>query len=211
MSKSAGTILYDHIKQIEAGQKSFGENAFANPMDFLDHMFKNYFGKQAEEGFLYWAKQSEPSPKRKFLNQPHTCPKRMLEPGPWEHKDGLDDWEQRGKARACSFCGSMHPEDLLTFCGKVDGINNYITRKGSVGRITKLYIRDKDVANASEGPIKFYTTHLRYIPDPAQSELIEKVERAMKLTNIQEAKRMEIYKAELQAATEEKEEDGKTP
>jgi len=43
-----------------------------------------------------------------------TCPRRMREAGPWEHKEGLEKWEYRvSVARQCSFCGGIHPEDAL--------------------------------------------------------------------------------------------------
>lgn len=45
-----------------------------------------------------------------------TCPRRMNEMGPWEYKEGLDSWQpshlaERG--RVCSFCGGLHPDELL--------------------------------------------------------------------------------------------------
>jgi YHS domain-containing protein len=43
-----------------------------------------------------------------------TCPRRMNEYGPWEHKEGLDHWENRvSYGRQCSFCGGLHPEDAI--------------------------------------------------------------------------------------------------
>jgi len=45
-----------------------------------------------------------------------TCPRRMKEAGPWEYKEMLDFWETRkgyGKMRLCSFCGGVHPDDVI--------------------------------------------------------------------------------------------------
>lgn len=39
-----------------------------------------------------------------------TCPRRMDEIGPWEHKEGLDTWREDG---TCSFCGSLNPNIVL--------------------------------------------------------------------------------------------------
>jgi hypothetical protein len=213
MSKSAGTILYDCIKRIEGGKKTFGTNTFANPMEFLNYVFRNHFGKEGEANFLYWLEKSkEGKSKRVMTNTPHSCPKRMLEPGPWERKDGLDDWEIRkeGGYRACTFCGSIHPEDLVKFCDKVDGLENYITRKGSIGPVAKLNLHDKSIKNATEGPIKFYTTHFRYVDEPVRSAYIRKVEAAMKLTNEKEEVRFKEVKDMIQKQLNEKEEEGGT-
>lgn len=43
----------------------------------------------------------------------HTCGRRMTGLGPWEREEHLDTWIDRDSVRACSFCGSMHPEDFL--------------------------------------------------------------------------------------------------
>ena len=59
-----------------------------------------------------------------------TCPRRMNEFGPWEHKEGLDQWridrwssfplydrditwQWPWQPRACSFCGGIHPDDAI--------------------------------------------------------------------------------------------------
>lgn len=46
-------------------------------------------------------------------NVTQTCPRRMEEFGPWEHKEGLDTWKERDGASVCSFCGSLNPEVFL--------------------------------------------------------------------------------------------------
>ena len=58
-----------------------------------------------------------------------TCPRRMNELGPWEHKEWLDDWrvdrwsgphatgdyvwQWPWEPRACSFCGGVNPDDAI--------------------------------------------------------------------------------------------------
>lgn len=50
-----------------------------------------------------------------------TCPRRMLEPGPWDRAPLLDGWEtghglvgrQEQEEKSCSFCGSLHPDTFM--------------------------------------------------------------------------------------------------
>lgn len=45
-----------------------------------------------------------------------TCPRRMLDMGPWERAENLDSWDIRGSdaiGPACSFCGSLHPDRFM--------------------------------------------------------------------------------------------------
>lgn len=39
-----------------------------------------------------------------------TCPRRMKDSGPWEHKENLDEWTF---VKTCTFCGSLHPAEFL--------------------------------------------------------------------------------------------------
>lgn len=46
---------------------------------------------------------------------PQSCPRRLLEYGPWESEEGLDAWQTEPRREGeqtpfCSFCGSLHPE-----------------------------------------------------------------------------------------------------
>ena len=56
----------------------------------------------------------------------------------------------------CSFCGSMHPEDLRKALKRVDGIAVWVELND---RGDKLYIHRPEVKNASEGAIKFKLLH----------------------------------------------------
>lgn len=44
-----------------------------------------------------------------------TCPRRMNEWGPWVQAEGLDRWQpkDRNGNLFCSFCGSLHPDQLM--------------------------------------------------------------------------------------------------
>lgn len=49
-----------------------------------------------------------------------TCPRRLLEFGPWERTEGLDSWTAghslaggAAAGPACSFCGSLHPDRFM--------------------------------------------------------------------------------------------------
>lgn len=58
---------------------------------------------------------SEPDDKAAVAK--HSCPRRMNEWGPWERTEGLDEYRDGhgiiAGPRACTFCGSMSPEDFL--------------------------------------------------------------------------------------------------
>ena len=51
------------------------------------------------------------------MTEHHTCPRRMSDFGPWERKEGLDEYTKGhglvGQHRGCNFCGSMHPDDFM--------------------------------------------------------------------------------------------------
>jgi hypothetical protein len=42
-----------------------------------------------------------------------TCPSRMNQPGPFERTEGVDFWKEYEDKKTCSFCGSLHPEEVL--------------------------------------------------------------------------------------------------
>lgn len=42
-----------------------------------------------------------------------TCPRRMVEVGPWERSEGLDSWVSRDGYQVCSFCGCLHPDKFF--------------------------------------------------------------------------------------------------
>lgn len=88
-----------------------------------------------------------------------TCQRRMSNLGPWENKPDLDTWKTLPNGdRTCSFCGSMHPQDLLTAIEKLPetpGLRLEMSDKNY-----KMYIHRPDIRNAGEGAIKFYMWHV---------------------------------------------------
>lgn len=66
------------------------------------------------------------------------------------------DWGPDG-CRTCSWCGSIHPDDMLRIARLVPDDDRY----GIEGttKSYKRYIRQPGVRNASEGAIKFYMAH----------------------------------------------------
>lgn len=72
-----------------------------------------------------------------------TCPRRIEEPGPWEHAIGLDSWRPPrnndmlgGHVRTCSFCGSMHPDDLM------EGLRSGGLLLGPTDKDYKVYVHE---------------------------------------------------------------------
>lgn len=84
---------------------------------------------------------------------PQTCPRRNHEIGPWEAGENLDTWDIREqmhnglRARHCSFCGSLHPDDFMQAAR--DGVE-----LGPTDKSYKVYV------NKPNGGSKFYFQHL---------------------------------------------------
>lgn len=104
-----------------------------------------------------------------------TCPSRMNEMGPWKHEVNLDRWKKVGEDRCCSFCGSIHPEDVESLLGSGGAIVEGTTKS------YKVYIRRPDVANASQGGIKYYTWHA-FDDKERTDKLIEEINNAARLS-----------------------------
>lgn len=82
-----------------------------------------------------------------MADEVQSCPRRLQEFGPWDHKENLDTWEERGNGyRQCSFCGGMHPEDAIKF----------VTEGKAVDPTTKPY---KRYILGVSGPGKLYVMH----------------------------------------------------
>lgn len=78
-----------------------------------------------------------------------TCPRRMNELGPFPKEENLDYWEYRNSAkyRQCSFCGGIHPDDVLPLlkAGAIVGLTD---------KSYKMYLYPK-----SGGTLKIYFQH----------------------------------------------------
>lgn len=93
----------------------------------------------------------------KVVERGVTCPARMMQLGPWEHKVGLDFWELRGDDVCCSFCGSLHLERFFELCMQAnDQESDVLVEPGRPG---KFYVHRDSVPNGSYGSIKFYAYH----------------------------------------------------
>lgn len=89
-----------------------------------------------------------------------TCPRRMSEIGPWKYEENLDEWffELNGD-RTCSFCGSLHPDDFINICQKIVNREPGYSLDHS-DKSYKVYVRQPNISNASQGGIKFYKQHV---------------------------------------------------
>lgn len=100
---------------------------------------------------------------------PQTCPRRMGEIGPWERENGQDTWDIREqmhqglRARHCSFCGSLHPDDFMRLIKE-----GWVW--GATDKNYKAYIGAPDGSSSME--TKFYFKHLS---DEQQREVVELV------------------------------------
>lgn len=100
-------------------------------------------------------------------NEKQTCLRRMQEYGPWERKAFLDTWENNRwnsndhikwptvykKPHTCSFCGSIHPEDLLNLLKE-----NW--RIEQTDKFFKFYLYPPKGLILPIPYAKFYTQHL---------------------------------------------------
>jgi len=105
------------------------------------------------------------------LPEPMTCGRRSdMYPGDiFVHGQavGEDHWEKfkTNGNRVCSFCGSLHPEDLFELvrqCAEapLDALYNSVPEIEPSDKGYKIYVHQPGVRNAHEGGIKFYTQHL---------------------------------------------------
>lgn len=86
--------------------------------------------------------------------------------------------------RTCSYCGSIHFEDLMKICRKALTDERY----GIEGttKSYKVYVNQPGVRNASEGAIKFYMHHAAETPNQDDQKLFAE---AARLSNERFAKR----------------------
>ena len=69
------------------------------------------------------------------------------------------DWGMDGN-RTCSYCGSLHPEDMHKLVKRCIATNAEDVSIEPSGKGYKTYVRQKGVVNASQGGIKFYMQHV---------------------------------------------------
>jgi len=108
--------------------------------------------------FRLWYKDFD----RRYIGRyaPQTCPRRILEVGPWSRDKDSDFWIPRPNGDSCcSFCGSAHPDVFFRVLNEAADPNSSTYISLSDKRY-KIYLQIDGVVNAMEGPIKFYTQHL---------------------------------------------------
>lgn len=89
---------------------------------------------------------------------------------PGQDQDLPDTWDIGPDGnRTCSFCGSIHAEDLMAIARKTLTDERY----GIEGttKSYKVYVRQPGVRNASEGAIKFYKHHAPAKPSESDQQL----------------------------------------
>lgn len=99
------------------------------------------------------------------------------------------DWMPDGN-RTCSFCGSIHPDDLMAICKKALTDERYSVE--GTTKSYKVYLRQPGVRNASEGAIKFYMHHAP--KDPAEGDRLL-FAKAVKLSRDRFAKELADWRA----------------
>lgn len=71
--------------------------------------------------------------------------------------------------RTCSYCGSIHFDDLMAICRKVPTDPAYGI--SGTDKAYKVYVNQPGVMNASQGAIKFYKHHSPAEPTEEQQQL----------------------------------------
>lgn len=113
------------------------------------------------------------------LPEPMTCGRRH------DATKGADRWQKfkRIDNRVCSYCGSLHPDDMFRLvkeCAEAthDAPYRSVVEVSFSDKSYKIYVHQPGVRNAHEGGIKFYTHHLPRdadgkldVPEERQEEL----------------------------------------
>ncbi len=161
------SVTYNTPDQEETEEKDLTEKEMRLELQELKHRFKDdkFFLKMIEDmsgsGIGYQGQSHKGygitiSVYRKRIkgdeSSKHMCGRRMgygIELG-----IPFDVWDKVGADRVCSFCGSMHPEDLIALIRK-DGLS--VIEPST--KDYKWYIKQSDIHNAGQGAIKYYKQH----------------------------------------------------
>lgn len=98
-----------------------------------------------------------------ILQARHNCPLAISDAGENRYsKDGKSGWrvEPNGDY-SCDYCGSLHPEQFVSFLDTVITDPNIAIRCELNDRREKVYIERPGIKNAGDGAIKFYLLHLK--------------------------------------------------
>lgn len=107
----------------------------------------------------------------------HACPDRSGRPRmPGDEGPTPDTWRLMADGnRTCSYCGSMHPADLMKHCAKVIADPAYTLEMSD--KAYKAYVSQPGVPNASHGAIKFYMWHVPSDVTEADQKLFAEARR----------------------------------
>lgn len=133
------------------------------------------------------------------LPEPMTCGRRFdvyvggvpVHTDREERQDHWDKFKSNGD-RVCSYCGSLHPDDMFELVRKCadapeDAPYMSVTEIEPSDKAYKIYVKQPGVRNAHEGGIKFYTQHLPRGDDGKVNipqERNDELKRAVRATKI---------------------------
>ncbi len=107
----------------------------------------------------------------------HRCGRRLDPVFDADHREFPDTWDLGPDGnRTCSYCGSIHPDDLMVICAKTLTDRRYGVE--GTDKSYKLYVRQPGVRNAGQGAIKFYQCHVPDHPRQAEQNLLDAAMRA---------------------------------
>lgn len=101
------------------------------------------------------------------VDEPMRCPRRIENPLADTTFPGPDRWQKfkSNGNRVCSYCGSLHHEDLFQLVKQaaetpIDAEYSSSVNIEPSDKNYKIYVHQPGVRNAHEGGIKFYMQHL---------------------------------------------------
>lgn len=114
-------------------------------------------------------------------------------------------WGQDG-SRTCSYCGSLHPDDMARLVRKCIDTNAEEVSIEPSDKSYKVYVSQRGVQNAGQGGIKFYMYHVS--PELLMPSAQEEYKRAVKLSD---AKHQKLHEARIAQWAKKKDADAITP
>jgi hypothetical protein len=108
-----------------------------------------------------------------------------------------DTWDMGpDENRTCSYCGSIHFDDLMKICRLIPDDPRYAIE--GTTKSYKVYVKQPGVVNAGQGAIKFYMHHAPSQPSKEDQKLFAE---AVHISNERHAAMMERWRQERQAAS----------
>lgn len=145
--------LYEHIETNERVREAY--------LSTMQHGSFGFTGSSGGDDGKKFSVHVSASRKRIDTGEKMTCKNRIDGLGPWKRAENLDHWEKIGDDRVCSFCGSIHPMDLIAVI-KNSGKSPWSVIDSS-DKGYKWYINNRqagrDIPNAGFGAIKYYRWH----------------------------------------------------